>query len=86
MYTCSSCDTRPSRAVTVISRRAMLSESSAVVRRAGQGAACDGRIRGCRDCGFWWGCESRGDVVDDKRDVHVAGGGPGVGRVSRVVE
>ena len=31
MYTCSSCDTRPSRAVTVISRRAMFSESSASI-------------------------------------------------------
>ena len=30
IYTCSSCDTRPSRAVTVISRKAMLSESSAI--------------------------------------------------------
>lgn len=64
----------------------MLSESSAVVRRAGQGASCDGRIRGCRDCGFWCEWESRGDVVDDKRDVHVAGVGHGMGRVSRVVE
>ena len=30
MYTCSNCDTRPSRAVTVISLSAMFSESSAV--------------------------------------------------------
>lgn len=37
MYTCSSWDTRPSRAVTVISRRAMLSESSAVGGRVWNG-------------------------------------------------
>jgi hypothetical protein len=44
MYTCSSCDTRPSRAVTVISRRAMFSESSAAVRRAGYGRIRRGRV------------------------------------------